>query len=150
MVNKQRQDVVDAKIIAPIHKKGLITMGKLMEDLDMHDSFQKIAQRYREISIDNILRILIRWKMYFAARTEIIKMINEIDQRENWLDNIRNLVLSMKDDYEMDKRRQEVQELSNYLQKITKQIEKSIFNFMNNFKQFGKWFVFDSMVSFCS
>ena len=108
MVNKQKQDVVDAKIIAPIHKKGLITLEKLMCDLDMHGSFQRIAYKYKEIHINNVLRILIRLKMYFKARNEIIKMIEEIEKREGTLDNIRNVVLGMTNDHEMDKRKQEI------------------------------------------
>lgn len=53
-----------------------------MDDLDMHASFQRIAFKYREINIDNVLRILIRCKMYFAARSEIIKMLKQIERRE--------------------------------------------------------------------
>ena len=76
-----------------------------MDDLDMHASFQRISYKYREVNIDNILRILIRWKMYFSARSEVIKMLKQIDRREECLDNIRSVVLGIKDDKEMDKRK---------------------------------------------
>ena len=60
MVNKLKQDVEEANIIAPIHKKGIMTLGQLMKDLDMNFSFKKISSKYREININNTLRILIR------------------------------------------------------------------------------------------
>jgi hypothetical protein len=82
MVNRQKQDVAEAKIIGPIHKKGLMTLDQLMLDLDMHFSYKKIASKYREVTVNNTLRILIRCRMYFSARGEIIKMIQSIDKRE--------------------------------------------------------------------
>jgi hypothetical protein len=108
MVNKQKQDVVDAKIISPIHKKGLLTLDKLMSDLDMQASFHRISYKYRDINIDSVLRILIRLKMYFTAKTEIIKMLKEIDKRESTLDNIRNVVLTMQNDYDISNRKADV------------------------------------------
>lgn len=82
MVRREKQDVVDAKIIGPIHKKGLNTLDKLLQELDMQDSAKKIMSKYREVTIDNVLRILIRCKMYFTARSEILKMLRNIDKRE--------------------------------------------------------------------
>lgn len=82
MVNRQKQDVADAKIIGPIHKKGLQTLEQLMSDLEMNASYQKIASKYREINLNNTLRILIRCRMYFSAMEEIVKMLKSIDQRE--------------------------------------------------------------------
>lgn len=60
MVNRQKQDVESAKIIAPIHRKALITLNSIMHDLDMHTSFKKIADKYCGVTIENVLRILIR------------------------------------------------------------------------------------------
>lgn len=82
MVNIQKQDVADAKIIGPIHKKGLLTLDQLMSDLEMNASYQKIASKYKEVTLNNTLRILIRCRMYFSAMGEIIKMLKSIDKRE--------------------------------------------------------------------
>lgn len=54
-----------------------------MDDLDMHASFQRIKFKYREVTLDNTLRILIRCRMYFTARSEIIKMLAKICSRES-------------------------------------------------------------------
>ena len=118
-----------------------------MDDLDMHASFQRVSFKYREVNIDNILRILIRCKMYFGARSEVIKMLKQIDKREECLDSIRSVVLGIKDDKEMDKRKKDIQELANYLQKVTQEISEKIDSFITNFKQFGKTFVYDHLVS---
>lgn len=147
MVRREKQDVVDAKIIGPIHKKGLNTLDKLLQELDMQDSAKKIMSKYREVTIDNVLRILIRWKMYFTARSEILKMLRNIDKREEWLDSIRNVVLSMKEDKEIEQRKKQIKDLSSFLMKITQQLSENIDSFVKNYKQFGKTFVYDQMVS---
>ena len=146
MVNNSKKDVWDAKIIGPIHKKGLMTLNQLMIDLDMGSSFKKISSKYREVTIDNTLRILIRWKMYFSARQEILKMLSDIDKREGWLDSIRNVVMGMKDDKEIEKRKTQIQELSLYLLKITHTLSFNMDKFVKSFKQFGKTFIYDQMV----
>lgn len=60
MVNDMKSDVSSAQIIGPIHKKGILTLQQLLEDLDMGEGFRKIANKYREVNISNVLRILIR------------------------------------------------------------------------------------------
>lgn len=47
----------------------------------------------------------------------------------------------------MDKRKQDIQELANYLQKVTQEISEKIDGFITNFKQFGKTFVYDHLVN---
>ena len=84
--------------------------------------------------------------MYFSARNEIIQMLKDIDDREDCLDNIRNVVLGMKEDNEIKKRKIQIQDLAQYLQKITITLSESMDNFVNSFKQFGKTFVYDQMV----
>lgn len=118
-----------------------------MDDFDMSSGFHKIAYKYREIKVDNILRLLIRAQIYFAARKDLIKILAQIDKREEVLDGIRNVVLSIKDDQEMDRRKREIQGLSNSLQKVTKEVSEKIEGFLASYKQFGKSFVYDNMVS---
>lgn len=117
-----------------------------MVDLDMPTSYQKIANKYSNVDIDNTLRILIRCKMYFSARKEIIKMLQDIDKREECLDDIRNVVLGMTDDQEIEQRKRKIQKLSTYLMSITHKLSENIDTFVTNFKQFGKTFVYDQMV----
>jgi len=84
--------------------------------------------------------------MYFSARNEIIKMLSSIEKREECLDSIRNVVLGMKEDSNIEERKSDIKSLAKELMEITKTISNSIDDFVKSFKQFGKTFVYDQMV----
>lgn len=53
----------------------------------------------------------------------------------------------MKEDKEIEQRKKQIKDLSSFLMKITQQLSENIDSFVKNYKQFGKTFVYDQMVS---
>ena len=73
-------------------------------------------------------------------------MLSSIEKREECLDSIRNVVLGMKEDSNIEERKSDIKSLAKELMEITKTISNSIDDFVKSFKQFGKTFVYDQMV----
>lgn len=67
--------------------------------------------------------------MYFNAMKEIIKMLENIENREETLDGIRNVVLGMQDDQEIIARKAKIQELAEYLMKVTQSLSQNMETF---------------------
>lgn len=55
--------------------------------------------------------------------------------------------MGMSDDQEIVSRKIQIQNLAGYLMKITLKLSDDIDSFVRSFKQFGKTFVYDQMVS---
>ena len=69
-------------LLKPLFNKSLLTLEKIMEELMLGHVFDRIQIKLVEISPENTMKILIRCKMMFYCRNEMINILNIIHNRE--------------------------------------------------------------------
>ena len=62
-------------LLKPFFNKSLLTLEKVMEELMLGHAFDRIQVKLVEISPENTMKILIRCKMMFYCRNEMINIL---------------------------------------------------------------------------
>ena len=66
--------------IMPLHTKSCETLRALMAEQSLEECFDKYRDMYKEITIENTLKILLRCKLVFHARLTMMGIFDLIDK----------------------------------------------------------------------
>ena len=96
MINLLRyssKDFNSIDLLKPLFNKSLMTLERIMEELMLGHVFDRIQTKLVEISPENTMKILIRCKMMFYCRNEMISILKIIENREERLKELNYYVI---------------------------------------------------------
>lgn len=56
----------------PIFDKALRTLGYLLEEQTLQPIYQRVLETYREVTLENVMKLQIRCKLAFASRNMLL------------------------------------------------------------------------------
>ena len=89
------------KSVSSFYQKAMKTLMSLMYPLSLVSMFNNIQQMYSAISVTNTLKLLIRCKLMFSARKQVIKIFEHIRMFLVLKTKVKNLI-SLHLDFEGD------------------------------------------------
>eukprot|EP00347_Sterkiella_histriomuscorum_P001152 403373129 len=139
-----RKDYIDEEHLYDIYFIALKTLGALMTLLMLKNQWRKIEALYgtdeSHISVENCIKVLVRAKKMYEARSIMIMIIKFAVERENLRDQ---LDLAQKDEGINSK--DTIPQLQRQLQKITSRIMSEIQSLQEDHKIFKRPFIMNGM-----
>jgi len=78
MIKSQFNDFKKTDIMQPFHTKALETLRALLDEQLMTAMFIKFSKMYKEITIENTLKLLLRCKLAFHSRNHLLSIFQSI------------------------------------------------------------------------
>jgi hypothetical protein len=78
MMKNKYKDFKRSDIMRPFYLKAQMTLKTLFEEQTHEKHFDKIMHKYREITIENTMKLLIRCKLAFHSRQLIFDILKQI------------------------------------------------------------------------
>lgn len=78
MVKNSYSEFQRTDIIKPFYLKAQQTLCYLLTEQTIEPIFERVKQVYKEITLENSMKLLIRCKLAFESRSMVIKMLSEI------------------------------------------------------------------------
>lgn len=79
MLNTKMKDFKLSDMTKPFHTKGMYTLERLLDEQGLSGAFySSLYAKYKEVTVENTIKILIRCKMLFASRVMIIHTLNQL------------------------------------------------------------------------
>ncbi|CDW76668.1 UNKNOWN [Stylonychia lemnae] len=78
MMKNKYKDFKRSDIIRPFYLKALQTLQILLSEQSLGQIFEKTCKKYKEITIENTMKLLIRCKLAFHARGMILDILNAV------------------------------------------------------------------------
>jgi hypothetical protein len=75
MMKNKYKDFKRSDIMRPFYLKAQLTLKELFSEQTHEPLFQKLMHKYREITIENTLKLLIRCKLAFNARASLFAIL---------------------------------------------------------------------------
>ena len=83
--------------IGPFYIKSTSTLKFLLEEQNVDISrFQKVREMYKEITLENTLKLLIRCKLAFDTRTKLICLFLTNEKYDAQLEKVQSLIKACK------------------------------------------------------
>eukprot|EP00347_Sterkiella_histriomuscorum_P005683 403355663 len=79
--------------LKPVFNKSLVTLERIMDELSIGYLYDRISMKIVDISPDNTMKILLRCRMMFSYRSQIVNILQIIDIRETKLKELNYLVI---------------------------------------------------------
>lgn len=117
MIRYRQKEFEKTDMIKPFYNKSLFTLETLMEEMKIPHIFDKVAINYSTVTVENTLKLLVRCKMMFAARSLCIEILVRVLEREDVLERMKAIVLNIQEENEMSdpQMRENIQNLSGRL-----------------------------------
>lgn len=80
------------KSVAPFYKKAMATLGELMFSMSLVSIFRSIEEMYNKISVTNTLKLLIRCRLLFDARRQVLEIFERIRMFKLLKTKVKNLI----------------------------------------------------------
>ena len=78
MVKNSYSEFQRTDIIKPFYLKAQQTLCYLLTEQTIEPIFERVKQVYKEVTLENSMKLLIRCKLAFESRSLIVKMLTEI------------------------------------------------------------------------
>lgn len=80
MVKNSYSEFQRTDLIKPFYLKALQTLSYLLAEQTIEPIFERVKQVYKEITLENSMKLLIRCKLAFESRSLIIEMFQHIGE----------------------------------------------------------------------
>jgi hypothetical protein len=74
MIKNSYQDFKRTDVMHPFYLKALESLRYLLFEQRIDPIFDRVAEEYREITLENTMKLLIRCKLAFGSRNTLITM----------------------------------------------------------------------------
>lgn len=74
MIKNAYNDFKRTDVMRPFYMKALETLRYLLQEQKIEPIFDRVADEYSEITLENTMKLLIRCKLTFGSRTSLITM----------------------------------------------------------------------------
>jgi hypothetical protein len=78
MMKNKYKDFKRSEIMRPFHVKACQTLKTLLEEQSLVPMYYRLHDSYKEITIENTMKLLIRCKLTFNARAMLIGIMKSI------------------------------------------------------------------------
>jgi hypothetical protein len=72
MIKKSYSDFKRTDIMKPFYMKALDTLKFLLVEQSIEPIYDRVAEEYKEITLENTMKLLIRCKLAFSSRNSLI------------------------------------------------------------------------------
>ncbi|CDW88704.1 UNKNOWN [Stylonychia lemnae] len=142
-----RKDHFDEEHLYDIYFIALKTLGALMTLLMLYPQWKKIERLYgtdeSQITVENCIKVLVRAKKMYEARTIMIKIIKLVIERESLKKKLGKMRIEQPSEGDGAVTNQE--ETTQSLQKVTGRILSQIANLQEEHKIFKRPFIMNGM-----
>jgi hypothetical protein len=76
----------------PFYMKALDTLKFLLIEQSIEPIFDRVANEYKEITLENTMKLLIRCKLAFSSRNSLITMFQSITEYDSEMEETKRLV----------------------------------------------------------
>ena len=74
MIKKSYNDFKRTDIMKPFYMKALDTLRFLLCEQSIEPVYERVALEYKEVTLENTMKLLIRCKLAFSSRNTLITM----------------------------------------------------------------------------
>ena len=78
MMKNKYKDFKRSDIMRPFYLKAQLTLKELFTEQAQDNLFQKLMHKYREITIENTMKLLIRCKLAFHSRVSVFEILKQL------------------------------------------------------------------------
>lgn len=76
----------------PFYMKALDTLKFLLVEQSIEPIYDRVAEEYKEITLENTMKLLIRCKLAFSSRNSLITIFQMIDVYDQEMDKIKEMI----------------------------------------------------------
>ena len=88
-------------MVKAIFNKTLNTLEKQMKEFTLEEQFQVLALQSSLVNHDSTMSMLLKCKVMFKVRAQVVEILRLIQQREETLDKMKEIVLSIGSEEEL-------------------------------------------------
>ena len=78
--------------MTPFYKKALDTLNFLMSEQTLEPIYERVALEYKEITLENTMKLLIRCKLTYNSRQMLMQMYKLCDEHKVSSDRIKKFI----------------------------------------------------------
>ncbi|TNV87085.1 hypothetical protein FGO68_gene11613 [Halteria grandinella] len=125
-------------MIEPFHRKASDTLSAIMRDLNLSNSCFRILSIYKDVTVDNTLKLMEKCNSMVEARTMIYQVLKDLQKHESMVKDIKYLVDENLNESLDPLTISQIRKIAERLYGVTNTIKQSIIHLRDEYKLFAR------------
>eukprot|EP00347_Sterkiella_histriomuscorum_P024107 403332283 len=132
------KDFKAANLIEKLYSKSIVTLNKVMSQINMKAQLQKFIKQNKEVNVKNTYKLLLTCKMVITIRNTIYEVLRDIQKHEQLVADIKRVVNQHLESSIDELTTRQISDLALLLPLITQNIKNNIILLRDEFKVLGQ------------